>query len=68
MTMLDNKLFADYESNHIIMTYPSMHAELEYYKKIKHVYINLSKILSHNKILQSLIVPKDFKESRSFLH
>ena len=68
MTMLDNKLFADYESNHIVMTYPSMHAELEYYKKIKHVYINLSKILSHNKILQSFIVPKDFKESKSFLH
>ena len=34
MTMLDNKLFADYESNHIVMTYPSMHAELEYYKKL----------------------------------
>jgi len=68
MTMLDNKLFADYESSHIVMTYPSMHTDLEYYKDIKDVYINLSKILFHNKILQTFIVPKDFKATESFLY
>ena len=67
MTMLDIKLFADYESNHIIMTYPSMHTNLKYYNDIKNVYINLSNILSENNILQSFIVPKDFKKSASFL-
>ncbi len=65
--MLDIKLFADYESNHIIMTYPSMHTNLKYYNDIKNVYINLSNILSENNILQSLLSQKTLKNQHHFL-
>ena len=32
MEKLDNKLLADYVSNHVVMVYPSMHEKFLYYE------------------------------------
>ncbi len=66
MTKLNNKLLADYESNHIIMTYPSMHTGFAHYKDMRELYINISNILSMNNVSQSFIIPKDFSDTDSF--
>jgi len=66
MEKLDNKLLADYVSNHVVMVYPSMHKKLPHYEDMKNIYSQISNILSSNNIHQSYIVPEDYIDDTSF--
>ncbi len=57
MRKIDNKLFADYMSNHIMMTYPWMHQKYKYYNDLVMIYKNLFEIFAKNNIKQTLILP-----------
>ena len=46
MEKLNNKLLADYVSNHVVMVYPSMHQKFLYYEDMKNIYSQTSNILS----------------------
>ena len=66
MEKLDNKLLADYVSDHVVMVYPSMHEKLPHYEDMKNIYSKISNILSSNSIHQSYIVPEDYIDDTSF--
>ena len=66
MEKLDNKLLADYVSNHVVMVYPSMHEKFLYYEDMKNIYSQISNILSSNNIHQSFIVPEDYNYDTIF--
>ena len=44
MEKLDNKLLADYVSNHVVMVYPSMHEKLLHYEDMKNIYSQISNL------------------------
>ena len=58
MRKIENKLYADYVSDHIMMTYPWMHQKHYYYSDLVMMYRNLSKIFDKNNIRQTLILPE----------
>ncbi len=58
MRKIENKLYADYVSNHVMMTYPWMHQKRSYYKNLVMIYRDLSKIFDKNNIKQTLILPE----------
>jgi len=53
---MSNKLYADYMSSHIMMTYPWMHQKYTYYDDLVMIYRKLSKIFEKNNIRQTLII------------
>ncbi len=59
MTNLKNKLYADYLSDHIMMTYPWMHEKKTYFNNLILIYKSLSKILIENNINITLVLPED---------
>ena len=58
MRKIENKLYADYISDHVMMTYPWMHKKYTYYNDLVIIYRSLSKIFEQNDIKQTLIVPE----------
>ena len=66
MEKLNNKLLADYVSNHVVMVYPSMHEKFLHYEDMKNIYSQTSNILSNNNIHQSYIVPEDYIDDLIF--
>ena len=59
MRKIDNKLYADYMSDHVIMTFPWMHKKQAYYDDLVNIYIRLSNIFIQNNIKQTLIIPNE---------
>ena len=68
MEKLDNKLLADYASNHIVMVYPAMHKNFLHFEDMKKIYSEVSMILSSNNIHQSFIVPKEYNNDVNFFN
>lgn len=68
MEKLNNKLLADYDSNHVVMVYPSMHDKFFYFDDIREIYSRLSTILSNNNIQQSFIIPETYSNEDSFFN
>ena len=58
MRKIENKLYADYISDHIMMTYPWMHKKYTHYNDLVMIYRNLSKIFDKNNIKQTWILPE----------
>ena len=50
MDKMSNKLLADYDSDHVVMVYPSMYDKCIYFEDFKKIYLDLSTILSENSI------------------
>ena len=67
MRKIGNKLFADYISDHVMMTYPWMHERYTYYNDLTMIYKNLSKIFNENNIKQTLILPNIKEYDRKLL-
>lgn len=61
MRKIENKLYTDYESNHIMMTYPWMHEKYSYFNDLIIIYKTLSEIFHINKVKQTFIFP--YKEN-----
>ncbi len=68
MSKISNKLFADYESKHIIMTFPSMHNKEYYYDELVSIYIKLCNIFSMNNIKQTIVVNNKDSHYKKFLN
>ena len=68
MDKMSNKLLADYDSDHVVMVYPSMYDKCIYFEDFKKIYLDLSTILSENSINQSIIIPKTHNIDGSFYH
>ncbi len=56
MSTYRNKLFADYNSNHIIMVHPSMYENKSYYKDLMRIYVRLHNIFKENNIKQTIVL------------
>jgi len=68
MEKLDNKLLADYASNHIVMVYPAMHKKFLHFEDMKKIYSQVSNILSSNNVHQSFIIPKEYDNDVNFFN
>ena len=56
MSAITNKLFADYNSNHIIMVHPSMYNDKNYYNDLVKIYTQLNHIFMQNNIKQTIVL------------
>ena len=56
MSVITNKLFADYNSNHIIMVHPSMYNDKNYYNDLIKIYTQLNHIFIENNIKQTIVL------------
>ena len=57
MRKINNKLYADYESNHIMMVFPWMYQKYYYFNDLMAIYKTLSEIFHANKVKQTFIFP-----------
>ena len=61
MSVVKKKLWADYESNHIVMVHPHMHREKSHYGDLCTIFSNLNKIFINNKTKQTIVFDKNGK-------
>ena len=61
MSIVKKKLWADYESNHIVMVHPHMHREKSHYGDLCTIFSNLNKIFINNKTKQTIVFDKNGK-------
>ena len=61
MSVVKKKLWADYESNHIVMVHPHMHREKSQYGDLCTIFCNLNKIFINNKTKQTIVFDKNGK-------
>ena len=55
-----NKLFADYESDHIVMIYPHMYQERYFYKNLLDIYTKLIDIFNKNDIEYTVVTKNKY--------
>jgi len=67
MSKIANKLYADYESNHIMMIFPWMHQKYSYFNDLVAIYKKLSEIFYMNRVKQTLIFPNKKKYNGEIL-
>ena len=63
MSLHKKKLFADFESNHIMMIFPYMHRNKGYYKELCNIYLSLNKIFLESNIKQTIVLSKNHKST-----
>lgn len=67
MITYTNKLFADYESDHIVMIYPHMYQKRYFYNDLLDIYKRLLDIFSKNNIKYTVITRDEFDNIEIFL-
>ena len=55
MSVIEKKLLADYESNHVVMVHPYMHRGKSHYSDLYTIYSSLNKIFINNKTKQTIV-------------
>ena len=63
MSLHKKKLFADLESNHIMMIFPYMHRNKSYYEELCNIYLSLNKIFLESNIKQTIVLSKNHKSA-----
>ena len=61
MSVIKKKLFADYESNHIVMVHPHMHRDKSHYCDLYTIFSSLNKIFINDKTKQTIVFDENSK-------